>query len=212
MGCSNSNQYISNSTVSLTPSLSLIFILAPRSTNSLIVYSLPTLAAVCKGVCWEERENTLLMSLWRKHCTSDWCIFCFHFCFQFPFPVSISIPFSAFQYSLWIHFTYTFPQFSTLAHCTNTRLVSIDSSLSSVFVHSTDTDMYSHCLGICFAILAILFSHTVKVVGGASKLSFWSKGKNEHWVVSKRDVVIPSVTKQSWKLVWVWHTNVSSCV
>ena len=31
---------------------------------------------------------TLLMSPWRKHCTSDWCILWSHF--QFSFPISIS--------------------------------------------------------------------------------------------------------------------------
>ena len=89
MGCSNSNQYISTSTVSLTPSLSLIFILAPSLTSFLIVYSLPTLAAVCKGVCWEERENTLLMSLWRKHCMHQWLV-------HFLFPSLLSISTSSF--------------------------------------------------------------------------------------------------------------------
>ena len=42
------------------------------------------------------------MSPWRKHCTSDWCIFVpiyvSNFHFQFPFPVSVSFPSPAFPY------------------------------------------------------------------------------------------------------------------
>ena len=48
-----------NNRVSPTPSLSLILISAPSSTRPSIVYSFPSFAAVCIGVCWE-REKTLV--------------------------------------------------------------------------------------------------------------------------------------------------------
>ena len=40
----------------LTPSLSLMLILAPFSTRDFTVYSWPSLAAKCRGVCWEKNK------------------------------------------------------------------------------------------------------------------------------------------------------------
>ena len=52
----NSNQSITSCITSLTPSLSLMLILAPSLISCSIVNLLPSLAAVCMGVCWE-RES-----------------------------------------------------------------------------------------------------------------------------------------------------------
>ena len=52
----NSNQSTTSSITSLTPSLSLMLILAPSLKRCSIVNLLPSLAAVCMGVCWE-RES-----------------------------------------------------------------------------------------------------------------------------------------------------------
>ena len=101
------------------------------------------LLASLQTVIWRRSntQSTLLMCLWRKY--SDWCIFVSisvsNFLSQFLFPVSISILFSAFQYS-WIHiptdlYTFTLHKNQACAQLIHQYLYILLTLIQSLFGH-----------------------------------------------------------------------------